>query len=106
MDASSSGGGAVRWASADALPAGSSPFRDAKAGRDYGRHWTPVHLDFIVEDIEASLQRALAAGAVVEIPIQRHAYGKLAVLADPFGHGLCFVQFEGRGYDEIVTGVG
>ena len=25
------------------------------------------------------------------------------VLADPFGHGLCLIQFLGRGYDEIVA---
>jgi len=24
------------------------------------------------------------------------------VLADPFGHGLCLIQFLGRGYDEIT----
>jgi hypothetical protein len=23
-------------------------------------------------------------------------------MADPFGHGFCFLQFTGRGYDEIV----
>ncbi len=86
-----------------ALPAGSHPFHGATAARDYHRHWTPVHLDFIVDDIEASLNRAVAAGATVEVPVQRHAYGKLAVMADPFGHGLCLIQFEGRGYDEIAT---
>jgi len=26
----------------------------------------------------------------------------LALMADPFGHGFCFVQFLGRGYDEIA----
>jgi lactoylglutathione lyase len=25
-------------------------------------------------------------------------------LADPFGHGLCLIEFRGRGYDEIATG--
>jgi uncharacterized glyoxalase superfamily protein PhnB len=85
---------------------GSKPFRDAREGRRYDRHWTPVHLDFVVDDIEAALAQAVAAGAVVEAPIQQHRYGKLAVMADPFGHGICFVQFEGRGYDEIATGVG
>ena len=23
-------------------------------------------------------------------------------MADPFGHGFCFIQFLGRGYDEIA----
>ncbi len=84
-------------------PAGSHPFRGATSGRSYARHWTPVHLDFAVDDIEASLAQAVAAGATVEVPVQQHRYGKLAVLADPFGHGLCLLQFEGRGYDEIAT---
>lgn len=29
-------------------------------------------------------------------------WGKLAVTADPFRHGFCFVQFVGRGYAEIA----
>ena len=85
---------------------GTAPFHGAAVRRDYSRHWTPVHLDFAVEDIEAEVARAVAAGARLEVPIEQHEYGKLAVLADPFGHGLCLLQFEGRGYDEIATGVG
>jgi len=85
---------------------GTAPFRGAPTTRDYGRHWTPVHLDFAVDDIEAGVTRAVAAGARVEVPVEQHKWGKMAVLADPFGHGLCLLQFEGRGYDEIATGVG
>ena len=70
--------------------------------RSYQRHWTPVHLDFVVEEIETAVQRALLAGAQLEQPIATYKWGKLALMADPFGHGLCFVQFLGRGYDEIV----
>lgn len=65
-----------------------------------------MHLDFAVEDIKAAVELAVSAGATVEVPVGRHEYGKLAVLGDPFGHGLCLLQFEGRGYDEIATGVG
>jgi len=25
------------------------------------------------------------------------------MLADPFGHGICLIEFVGRGYDEIAT---
>jgi len=39
---------------------------------------------------------------LVEQAITTHKWGKLALMADPFGHGFCFVQFVGRGYDEIV----
>jgi predicted enzyme related to lactoylglutathione lyase len=86
--------------------AGTAPFRGATAARDYRRHWTPVHLDFAVEDLDAAVREAEAAGARVEVPIVQHAWGKMAVLADPFGHGFCLLQFQGRGYDEIATGVG
>jgi predicted enzyme related to lactoylglutathione lyase len=70
--------------------------------RSYQRHWTPVHLDFVVDEIEPSVERAVLAGARLEKPIATHKWGKVALMADPFGHGFCFVQFLGRGYDEIV----
>jgi predicted enzyme related to lactoylglutathione lyase len=75
------------------------------AGRDlrrYDRHWTPVHLDVIVEDIDVALRRALAAGGRPETDVRVHAWGKIAVFADPFGHGVCLIEFLGRGYDEIA----
>lgn len=70
--------------------------------RGYDRHWTPVHLDFVVENIEDAVQKAVQAGARIEKPIATQKWGKLALMADPFGHGFCFVQFLGRGYDEIA----
>jgi catechol 2,3-dioxygenase-like lactoylglutathione lyase family enzyme len=70
--------------------------------RTYERHWTPVHLDFVVPDIGEALRRALAAGATLERDVTNHAYGKLALLADPFGNGFCLIEFSGRGYDEIA----
>ena len=69
--------------------------------RQYTRHWTPVHLDVVVDDIRVAVKRAFAAGAKVETPIQIHAWGKIAVLSDPFGNGFCLIQFLGRGYDEM-----
>jgi len=70
--------------------------------RDYGRHWTPVHLDFVVADIRASIARAVQAGAKLERDVTTHAYGLLALLADPFGNGFCLIEFRGRGYDAIA----
>lgn len=69
--------------------------------RRFERHWTPVHLDFVVDDLEAALARALGAGAVQETPIRSHAWGRIALLADPFGHGVCLIQFSEVGYDAI-----
>ena len=82
--------------------AGSASADGTSQLRDYRRHWTPVHLDFVVDDIDAAIARALAAGATQERPVKTSAWGRLALMADPFGHGFCFVQFLGRGYDEIA----
>ena len=69
--------------------------------RHFGRHWTPVHLDIVVDDIGPAVERAVAAGAILEGPVVTSAWGRLALMSDPFGHGFCVVQFLGRGYDEI-----
>ena len=82
---------------------GSAPFPEAASGRDYGRHWTPIHLDFVVADLDAALARALAAGATQEREASQHAYGRLVVLRDPFGHGVCLLQFNARGYDAMTS---
>lgn len=74
--------------------------------RNYSRHWTPVHLDFVVPDIHAALHRALNAGATLEQPVSAQPYGQIALLADPFGNGFCLVEFGDRGYDAIATGNG
>ena len=75
----------------------------ASARRDYGRHWTPLHLDVVVDDLDAAVRRARDAGAVVEVDARDRPYGRLAVLADPFGHGFCLIEFRGRGYDELLS---
>lgn len=69
--------------------------------RSYQRHWTPIHLDLAVDDLDRAVERALAAGAAQEGETRDAEWGRLAMFADPFGHGFCLVQFKGRGYDEI-----
>ncbi|HEY7460971.1 MAG TPA: VOC family protein [Gemmatimonadota bacterium] len=83
---------------------GTPPFPGAPSTRDYRRHWTPVHLDVAVGDLEAAVGRAVSAGAALEGEIQDLEWGRIATLADPFGHGFCLLQFRGRGYDEIADG--
>jgi predicted enzyme related to lactoylglutathione lyase len=73
------------------------------AQRDYTRHWTPVHLDVVVESLEPALDRAVQAGLVQESPIRETNWGRIVRLADCFGHGWCLLQFVNRGYDEIAT---
>lgn len=77
--------------------AGTSPFAGAAEPRRYGRHWTPVHLDFGVRDLERALATAEAAGARRETDIQEHDWGRIAYLSDPFGHGFCLVTYH-EGY--------
>lgn len=80
---------------------GSAPVPASAERRRFARHWTPVHLDFVVPDLDAALARAEAAGARREGPIGDHAWGRIAQLADPFGHGICLLQFSERGYDAM-----
>jgi catechol 2,3-dioxygenase-like lactoylglutathione lyase family enzyme len=72
------------------------------AFRSYERHWTPVHLDFVVEDLDATVERVRAAGGALEGDIQTYRYGRFAGRADPFAHGFCLLEFHGRGYDELL----
>jgi predicted enzyme related to lactoylglutathione lyase len=81
-----------------ARAAGTAPC-DGAAGRRYARHWTPVHLDFAVTDLAAALASARAAGAVLERDVASYAFGRMAMLADPFGHGFCLIEFGPGGYD-------
>jgi len=85
-----------------AKPAGTLPWRQASSARDYHRHWTPVHLDFEVVDIDAAVDRAVAAGARLENEPRSFNWGRLAMLSDPFGHGFCLLQFTDRGYDAVA----
>ena len=71
--------------------------------RSYARHWTPIHIDFVVDDIEGAIDRARNAGARLEGPVRTNNWGRIAMLADPFGHGVCLIEFIGKGYDEIAT---
>jgi predicted enzyme related to lactoylglutathione lyase len=83
-------------------PSGTSASPQVALTRDYQRHWTPVHLDFEVDDVQAAVQHALAAGAKLESETQTFAWGRIAMMSDPFGHGFCLLQFVGRGYDEVA----
>jgi predicted enzyme related to lactoylglutathione lyase len=83
-------------------PSGSSASPQVSLPRDYHRHWTPVHLDFEVEDVDAAVQRALAAGAKIDDKVQTFSWGRIAKMSDPFGHGFCILRFIGAGYDHVA----
>lgn len=57
--------------------------------RDYSRHWTSVHLDCVVTDLDEAVRRALAAGATPDRESQSKKWGRIATLADPDAAGSC-----------------
>lgn len=58
--------------------------------RTYERHWTPVHLDFEVSNIDETMSSVERLGGKVE-EVKRSDWGAAAFCADPFGNGLCLV---------------
>lgn len=59
--------------------------------RHYTRHWTPVHLDFSVDDIRAVCKFVESHGGRVE----SQSFGQqadIAHCADPFGNGFCVIR--------------
>ncbi|WLA69156.1 VOC family protein [Bradyrhizobium diazoefficiens] len=70
--------------------------------RRYERHWTPLHVDVVVDDVDAAVARAVRAGAVLEAPARDAPYVRIAMLADPFGHGFCLLAFSAKGYDALL----
>ena len=67
--------------------------------RRYGRHWTPVHLDFVVTDLDATVSRLTARGGSLDRDIKIREYGRIANMADPFGNGFDLIEFSGSGYE-------
>ena len=66
--------------------------------RDFGRHWTPIHLDFIVDDVDEAVECALAAGGRLDGEIRRNdpdpigCRADVANLSDPAGNGVDLIQ--------------
>ena len=92
-----SGGSSVIYLLAKASE--SNPISSTKEARRYTRHWTPVHIDFIVEDIAASATRAINAGAIQESACRDWQGSKCITFSDPFGHGFCLIEFKGETYE-------
>ena len=70
---------------------GSAPYSGATATRSYARHWTPIHLDYHVKEVEAVRDRALEAGAKLEAWHEPPNRPPVAFMSDPFGHGFCLI---------------
>ena len=72
--------------------------------RSYERHWTPVHLDFVVADLDATVSRLTALGGSLDREVKVREYGRIANMADPFGNGFDLIEFSGSGYDAVSRG--
>jgi predicted enzyme related to lactoylglutathione lyase len=72
---------------------GSAAHGGTDPGRDYRRHWTPVHFDVVVADLDAAIERAVAAGARAETDVVAWRGSRCVTFADPFGHGFCLIEF-------------
>ncbi|MFO1123858.1 MAG: VOC family protein [Methylocystis sp.] len=75
--------------------AGSKPAQGTDDVRRYERHWTPIHIDFHVDDFEAFLAKAVNAGAKCEQKFEGGAHPPIAFCSDPFGNGFCVVGASG-----------
>jgi catechol 2,3-dioxygenase-like lactoylglutathione lyase family enzyme len=71
--------------------AGTKPAKGSDDIRRYERHWTPVHIDFHVENFEAVLAEVLNAGANCEQKFEGGRYPPTAFCSDPFGNGFCLI---------------
>jgi predicted enzyme related to lactoylglutathione lyase len=73
--------------------AGTAATANGTCHRTYERHWTPVHLDFDVVDLDAALAVVTRLSGIVE-SVQRGEWGAVAICADPFGNGFCMVSLK------------
>lgn len=71
--------------------AGTKPAQGSGDVRRYDRHWTPVHIDFDVDDFEGSIAKIINAGAIVEQKYEMAGRPPIAFCSDPFGNGFCVI---------------
>lgn len=74
-----------------AKPAGTKSSAAASEPRRYERHWTPVHLDFDVPDLDAVLANVRAEGGTIENEFRNQGPRPVAFCSDPFGNGFCVI---------------
>jgi len=79
-------------------PTNSHPVNPLPLVREYSRHWTPVHIDFVVDDVVKAAKRAIDTGATQESECIEWAGSKCISLSDPFGHGFCVIEYSGETY--------
>ena len=70
---------------------GTKPLLSSSVVRDYERHWSPVHLDFICDNVDKLVSKILNFGGVHEGG-DSGDWGSIAYCADPFGNGFCVIN--------------
>ncbi|MEX0964656.1 MAG: VOC family protein [Pseudohongiellaceae bacterium] len=70
---------------------GSEALKASSAARDYARHWTPVHLDFICDNVDELASRVVKLGGSHEGG-ESGDCGSIAYCADPFRNGFCLIN--------------
>ena len=72
--------------------AGTKPLPTDKAiVRDYFRHWSPIHLDFLCENVDERVAKIVEMGGKHEGG-ESGDWGSIAYCADPFGNGFCIIN--------------
>ena len=70
---------------------GTKPLVTNEVVRDYKRHWTPVHLDFLTKNVDEVVEKILQFGGLHEGG-ESGDWGSIAYCADPFGNGFCIIN--------------
>ncbi len=74
-----------------AKPAGTPSSEASADARRYDRHWTPVHMDLHVRDLDAVIAQVRAEGGTVERVFRNEGPRPAAFCSDPFGNGFCVI---------------
>ena len=70
---------------------GTKPLLSSSVVRNYERHWTPVHLDFICDNVDQLVSKILDFGGAHEGG-DSGDWGSIAYCVDPFGNGFCVIN--------------
>lgn len=70
---------------------GSKAIPNETIERNYSRHWTPVHIDFLAENVDEIVERVLKLGGKHEGG-DSGEWGSIAYCSDPFGNGFCVIN--------------
>lgn len=71
---------------------GTNPSGFTDEQRRYSRHWTPVHIDFHVEDFDNTLNLVEHNEGKIENIFDIPDKSKVAFCSDPFGNGFCIIE--------------